>query len=263
MDDLDGDGDDDDDNPKKERNAAVSPGVSVCAFVRNSNNNSINNSNSSSNHDDHDQERLFTTMMTLMTTATSPTMLCFVLAVTFCLTVNLASAAAESIGATGNGGAATAQASGSLRQQCLDKGFDPMQLSCDTCVVLKDLEDPYVSCLECCQSYKSLDSKTTRYQSAVLSFAPGSEETDKFVDEDVKDLAVKQGSFSIQKANRDSGGFYGMRRPSVMYFFDQAPPPTDMNRFHKEAKEEIFLDGWKRDDIKDMIHTLLPHATTA
>lgn len=137
---------------------------------------------------------------------------------------------------------------------CLSQGFDPSNLSCDTCVLLRNT-DFHLTCLECCQSYKTLDSKTSRYQAALLLHAQGSEEVDKFVEEEGAKIQEQKSGLRIEKQQPSSSGMYGMfgMRPSVLYFF-KTPDDSDLNA----ASEQIALRGWSKDDLKDMINTLLP-----
>jgi hypothetical protein len=158
----------------------------------------------------------------------------------------------------------TASASSELIQSCLSQGFDPSNLSCDTCVLLQDT-DYHLVCLECCQSYKTLESRTSRYQHAVLMHVEGvSEEMDAFVKEAADQVQESKRGFRVELAPRAAAmGFFTMR-PNVLYFYKQnAPPVGTTNREYAEtASEEIVLYGWSKDDLKDMLLTLLPDKKT-
>ena len=160
-----------------------------------------------------------------------------------------------------------------LEHSCRERGLDPTQLSCDTCglLVSSSLSSLHTACLECCQSYKSLDSMTSRYGSAVLIHVPEmSEEVDAFVKEDFQkggggELDIRTGTLRVdtQKPNPPMYGDMMMmqqhrQRPSALYFFANDQPPTDPHEYASQSKELILLHGWSRDDLKDMINTLLP-----
>ena len=150
---------------------------------------------------------------------------------------------------------------------CLAQGFDPTNLSCDTCVLLQTT-DYHLACLECCQSYKTLDSKTSRYQAAVLVHVPGANsEIDNFVTEELQDILDTKQGFTIKESQGFGGGggmggfFMQGMRPSTLYFFkesDQVTATTTTQEYAATAQEEIILHGWSKDDFKDMIQTILP-----
>ena len=96
--------------------------------------------------------------------------------------------------------------------ECLDWGFDPHSLSCDTCSVLPLFED---ECRHCCQAWRpdpvvNPESKREgfvgRYQMAVLSYSEGAtdrnEELKNFLEEDREEVEVKKGRahFTVVRA---------------------------------------------------------------
>ena len=146
-----------------------------------------------------------------------------------------------------------------LLESCLSRGFDPTNLSCDTCALLS-ATDYHSVCLECCQSYKTLNSKTSRYKQAILVHSHGSEEIDKFIDEELEGIQQTKEGFSVEKAEipRGAMSFFSMT-PNVLYFFKGDAPKTEDNTAYTDlAQETIILHGWSKDDLKDMINTLLP-----
>mmetsp|Transcript_8984 Transcript_8984/g.13810 ORF Transcript_8984/g.13810 Transcript_8984/m.13810 type:complete len:171 (+) Transcript_8984:103-615(+) len=150
-----------------------------------------------------------------------------------------------------------AMANCSVLESCLSEGFDPSNLSCDACVFLKST-NYHLTCLECCQSYKTLDSRTSRYDQAILIHSPGSEEIDKFIEEELKGIQDNKIGFNVEKQRQRPGMFFSMS-PNVLYFFKgEAPSSGGMKAYAESAQEEIVLHGWSKDDLKDMINTLLP-----
>jgi hypothetical protein len=104
-----------------------------------------------------------------------------------------------------------------------------------------------------------------------------SEELDQFVQNDVEGLfdddekrdrllIIKHQSPSVDAQLRMMMGGMMLGRPSFLYWLSEVPPKppskksTDDDKidYYRElAKEEINLRGWKRDDLKDMITTML------
>jgi hypothetical protein len=151
-----------------------------------------------------------------------------------------------------------------MMESCVKQGFDPTNLSCDTCVLLRST-DYHLQCLDCCQSYKTLDSKTSRYQTAILVHAAGgNEEIDNFVREELEQVQEQKEGFTVRESSASSssslysGMMFGMS-PSILYFFkDQVLSSVPTKSLPEQAQEEIYLRGWSKDDLKDMIQTLLP-----
>jgi hypothetical protein len=152
-----------------------------------------------------------------------------------------------------------------LLESCRGDGFDPWQLSCETCAFLPADHKP--RCLECCQSYKTSERMTKPYESAVLVHRPvsgGDSEMEQFLNEHWDDLVKTKGSKRLIKMEQNhaasSSRFMFMRLPSQMLlWFDEVVEPGQKLKFYKDtAKETVLLDGYKKDDMKDMLTTLLP-----
>ena len=154
----------------------------------------------------------------------------------------------------------------SLLESCRSEGFDPWQLSCETCELLPN--KPHQKCLECCQTYKTSDALTKPYESAVLVHRPSLQaesEMEQFLTEHFDDLVKLKGSKRLIKMEQDdsyasSSRFMFMRPPSqMMLWFDEVVAPGQTLKAYKDAAKEIVtLDGYKKDDMKDMLTTLLP-----
>ena len=137
---------------------------------------------------------------------------------------------------------------------CREKGFDPLQLSCSTCDLLP--ESVTYKCKSCCLPYKTLEKRTHRYQAAVLIDSKMSQEIDTLIKEDWEDIVAKKGNRISVKTVPGGGMFYSS--PSILFWFDQIPSSAlDVEELQELAKETIFLDGWKRDDMRDMLLALL------
>ena len=150
---------------------------------------------------------------------------------------------------------------------CRQQGFDPAQLGCDTCrIVPSSVKD---SCLACCQAYKDTPSLRTPYSSAVILVSAASSmesEVETFLRDDFESLrsakggAAKLEKMTIKSSNSNNNdGFWFMRtQPAELLFLDE-PLKSGLSEkeLRQKAKESIVLYGWKREDIKDMIETLL------
>ena len=160
---------------------------------------------------------------------------------------------------------------------CHSYGFDPSSLSCDTCGLLvgTPLAQFEAECLQCCQKWKpdpvvNPDAGTSgfvgRYKLAVLRYDPESlgsyEEVQNFLNEDKKDVTKAKGTkaFVLEKVENDNqfnmGGFAalfgGMRiAPPTIHFYKTSTKSG-------EPDEEVSLRGFKREDIADMLMTMLP-----
>ena len=152
-----------------------------------------------------------------------------------------------------------------LLESCRRDGFDPWQLSCETCDLLPAANKP--RCLECCQSYKTSERMTKPYESAVLVHRPmtgGDSEMEQFLNEHWEDLVKSKGAKRLIKVEQDvaasASRFMYMRPPPQMLFwFDEVVAPGQKLKVYKDtAKETVYLDGYKKDDMKDMLTTLLP-----
>ena len=172
---------------------------------------------------------------------------------------------------------------------CRHYGFDPLQLACQTCQLLTKLPQQQKKqqqkkqqqeeiCKECCQPYKDTQSLRKPYQSAILVVPPKQlmdDELTTFLREDWDDLVERQGGFTrLQKINMKNDksssllhqGFWFIRTPAEVHFFDErlssSSSSSNIQDLSEEditdmAKETMQLYGWKRDDIRDMIQTLL------
>lgn len=162
----------------------------------------------------------------------------------------------------------------SLLEACRKVGFDPWQLACETCDLLPPSKtNNKITCQDCCQSYKTSDRMTKPYESAVLVHLPkgshprGDTEMDQFLDEDLATLVKQKGSKRIitlehtDESSRSQSLFYMMRprqSQQILWFDTIVSNGQSLKAYKNQAKEIIPLDGYKRDDIKDMITTLLP-----
>jgi hypothetical protein len=148
-------------------------------------------------------------------------------------------------------------------EDCRQAGFDSTQLACATCALLP--VENQKDCLECCQSYKDVEHISKPYEAAVLvvSGRSAGEEFQKFLDEDWDDLVKTKGAdrlLQIPVGSRGGGGFSSFfAPPTVLYLLDEqhAGEQKSASAYASIAKETLHLDGWKRDDIRDMLKTLL------
>lgn len=157
---------------------------------------------------------------------------------------------------------------------CKRSGFDPLQLACTTCTILPASHQS--RCNDCCQSYKTLEKQSKRYQLAILVVNPGVPEAVKELLRDDKDRILERKGpkrFMVYDKSdeeedemaRMMGMLYGRRQePSEILWFDK-PPPT--RSFSLEELSDMADDvtvlasghrGLGRDDIRDMLLTLLP-----
>jgi hypothetical protein len=168
---------------------------------------------------------------------------------------------------------------------CHQAGFDPTQLACKTCLLLPkpsvavsvSADMHQKTCLECCQAWKDTQRTITKpYEAAVLvapATASGSTvtagELAQFLEQDWNDLVQAKGSHRLvhlQVEDTSSNGYYsyyqqgGPPRTAVLYLLEErmSGAVRSVAEYSKAAKETIHLDGWKRDDIRDMLSTLLP-----
>ena len=187
--------------------------------------------------------------------------------------------------ASGDGAAIAAAAATSTvsEAECRSWGFDPSSLSCDTCALLSrdtpgalaPLAQFETECLQCCQKFRpdpvvNPDATSSgfvgRYKLAVLRYDPESlgsyDEVQNFLNEDKGDVTKAKGAkaFVLEKVENDNqfnmGGFAalfgGMRiAPPTIHFYKTSTKSS-------EADEEVSLRGFKREDITDMLMTMLP-----
>lgn len=194
---------------------------------------------------------------------------------------------------------------------CEEWGFDPSNLSCDTCALIEESAtlrklqeetneaaaagagaggggepiDLSAECRTCCRSYKVNpilrpgESLRGKWRYALLTYNEHSlgqyGEIKDFIERDVDDVQSLKGEnrFRVVKSqslgDRDVGsammmygmlgGGFGGGPPKLMLFRKQKKggwSPED----EEEAGEVFNLRGWKREDVKDMLMTLLPNS---
>lgn len=176
---------------------------------------------------------------------------------------------------------------------CLERGLDPSNLPCDTCDLLgqsptlarlskeKGVDLDY-ECRQCCASYKANPllrpdaSLKGKYRHALLTYddmALQVAEFRDFVEQDLSDIiSAKEKRLNSVKVDLDAdgsmmdqlaffgmggmGGFGGGTVPKL-FFFEKDKPGGYSEEDEDEASEVIPLRGWKREDLKDMLTTLL------
>lgn len=145
---------------------------------------------------------------------------------------------------------------------CRSWGLDPDQLACGTCQLLP--VEHVRHCQQCCQSWLDTKRITKPYEAAVLVDRSGGGGGDvaTFVDEDWDEVRKVKGSSRLHRIKAETGQhnfFYS--RPSQLLFFDKpisSNEQSDITGLSREAVETVNLDGMKREDMKDMLLTLLP-----
>ena len=141
--------------------------------------------------------------------------------------------------------------------RCQRQGFDPWQLACRTC----DLVPPEGQeiCRTCCQSFKDVEPITKPYEAAIL--AVNRRTLEDFLEEDWEPLVALKGKDRLVRIEKgeDAVRHFFFYSPSVLFFLDEKPKRTlTYQQAQERAKETIYLDGWKREDIRDMLGALLP-----
>jgi hypothetical protein len=159
---------------------------------------------------------------------------------------------------------------------CRWNGFDPAMLACSTCNFLFSTADSKTTelnkCLSCCRSLLDVEHVTKPYEAAVLIDRGHNSELEQFIAQDFQQVVKiknNNGSPSHERLIRrvvqnDLGGGHALSlfqyiRPSVVYFLEDpsAVQIQDLKQLANVAKETFSLEGMKRDDIKDMLMTLL------
>jgi hypothetical protein len=208
---------------------------------------------------------------------------------------------------------------------CLKRGFDPTNLSCDTCALIDDsitlqrlqketndaviqqrqkeggetttssssIEEEIIDissdCRTCCKSYKVNpilrpgESLRGKYRYALLTYNEHSlgqqySEIQDFINRDVNDIVSFKGESrfkAIPTSSSDGhhrgeldnnmmmmygGLFGGGGGPPKLLLFGKQKKGGWSSEDEDEAEEVINLRGWKREDVKDMLMTLLPNA---
>lgn len=159
----------------------------------------------------------------------------------------------------------TATSALSFLKDCRSSGFDPIQLACTTCSILP--EKYQIKCMDCCQSYKTLEKRSKRYEMAYLLNTGFPESVREFVREDKDGILEQKGSsrFHVEDyaVDRNMMGMMGMfqQEPSAIFWFDK-PTSFDapLDEILQNADEITVLSGrgLGRDDMRDMLLTLLP-----
>lgn len=178
---------------------------------------------------------------------------------------------------------------------CLEQGFDPNNLSCDTCRLIDQSEtiqklqkdqgiDIGEECRQCCQFYKVNpvlhpgDSLREKYKYALLTYTKDAlsqyAEINDFLEKDLNDILSFKGDtrFNAIVSSKSSMDYETMMQMMMMgvmsggalqpklMFFDKHKKGGWSEDDEDEAVEVIKLRGWKREDLKDMLMTLLPSA---
>ena len=149
---------------------------------------------------------------------------------------------------------------------CHESGFDPEQLACQTCQILPtEFLDP---CQKCCQGWLDIKRITKPYAAAVVVDRGAQGDVETFLKENWDEVIEQKGTHRLQRIEtprEQQQLYFYMPRPSQVLFFDDSTTiiknnklTHDLSKLTKMAKEIVSLDGMKREDIKDMLLTLLP-----
>lgn len=140
-------------------------------------------------------------------------------------------------------------------RDCMDTGFDPWQLACSTCNILpKSVKE---KCFSCCQSYKNLEKKARRFEAALLLDSGLTPAVDELLNEDYDNIMKQKRGLQVRKLQ---GGSMFQKEPSTILWFDKALDPRESSALETLASEVMVLDGLSRDDLRDMLLSLLPDA---
>ena len=150
--------------------------------------------------------------------------------------------------------------------ECNESGFDPEQLACQTCQILPT--EFLDKCQKCCQSWLDIKRITKPYAAAVVIDRGSLGDVETFFKENWDEVVEEKGTHQLQKIQtpKEQQQFqFFMPRPSQVLFFDDSTAIIknnkllfDLPKLVKIAKEIVSLDGMKREDMKDMLLTLLP-----
>ena len=155
-------------------------------------------------------------------------------------------------------------------KECREWGFDPSNLSCDTCSLLLQHEQLgseqfQIECQKCCQKYRKNPSmqqqefssnekankRRTMYKSALLVYGDygiqNNEEVQGFLTHDLEALLDRKGEDVLSVAETDP------RQPPLLLLFNDPNPDL-----YKSPDETIKLNKWKREDMKELISNVLP-----
>lgn len=151
---------------------------------------------------------------------------------------------------------------------CRNAGLDPANLACSTCELLPDALQ--LHCSKCCAHWLDTPRTTKPYTSAVLlqrGKAVG--ELESFLKEDWEGVLEAVSSQRLRILQVSGGratfasphSFFARPIPSQIFFFDTPMiMAKDEATLTKMAADVYDLDVLQRDDIKDMLLTLLPQA---
>ncbi|GAX09683.1 hypothetical protein FisN_19Lu163 [Fistulifera solaris] len=171
-------------------------------------------------------------------------------------------------------------------QECRWKGFDPMRLACSTCDWLPQ-STKKKDCQQCCQSYFSSSftaatnqRRTTPYQAAVLVqssssstlFFPNAldrlladkEEWEKIRNEkggDQRLQVITTGTLPQHHSEQTPDYLRSLRPNAEILLLDETLPSSGVLSYEKlqqQAVEIISLYGLTKDDIQDLLRTVLP-----
>jgi hypothetical protein len=157
---------------------------------------------------------------------------------------------------------------------CRDAGFDPASLACSTCALLLTTTaapDALQSqCNTCCARWLDTPRTIKPYTSAVLlQRGKALGELESFLKEDWEGVLDTVTPNRLRKLQVSGGGasfsspysFFARPMPSQIFFFDTSMSTAkDEATLAMSAADVYDLDVLKRDDIKDMLLTLLPQA---
>lgn len=149
--------------------------------------------------------------------------------------------------------------------KCRELGFDTYNLACSTCNLLPS-EEHKANCKACCESFRDLSTIQKPYEAAVL-VVPGqsrvSEELQKLLQEDWDDIVESKGKSRLRLVEKSSGSqaLFFSAPPIFLHLYADAKKTstlTSISQLEATAQESIVLNGWKREDIRDMLQALLP-----
>ena len=159
-------------------------------------------------------------------------------------------------------------------EECRQKGFDPLHLACSTCDKLISV-DPKLKepCYACCQFFLDVTNRLQPYVSAVLvrvqsPYGRGSVVDELLQDENwesfvQKELGGRLQVLTIDDVPRSRSMMYQLQqlqqRLSGEVFFLETELPKQLSHetVQKLAKERISLRDLNKDDVKDMLQTLI------
>lgn len=188
-------------------------------------------------------------------------------------------------------------------EECRADGFDPDRLACSTCehVFSSSNADPASKdhshyqhrCQDCCQSWLDTPRITRPFAAAVLIVrGSNNDELSQFLDQDWETVVAQTArnakknpprlyridmSTSEDDSSNPYASLFRRSKPSQLLLFDAptassshllgrtavAPKRENVPDLQKAAQDKFNLQGLKKDDIKDMILTLLPRTAAS